>query len=118
MNCFADPCVSATATDVRDLGIDISVGRCRFFLEECGSGHDHTGLTIPALRNLFRDPCLLERMSAVGREPFDSEDFFSYRRRHRENTGADRLAVEMHSARTAQRHAAPVLRTGETNAIS
>jgi len=38
MNCFADPCVCATAADVRDLGINIGVGRGGFFLEECGSG--------------------------------------------------------------------------------
>src|SRR5881296_2569922 len=46
-------------------------------------GHDLARLAVAALRHLLGDPRLLQRMIAVGRQPFDGGDSLSLNRRYR-----------------------------------
>ena len=57
--------VGAAAADVGDVGVDVGVGGLGLVGEQCGSGHDHAGLAIAALRDVERQPCLLHRVRAV-----------------------------------------------------
>jgi hypothetical protein len=42
--------------------VDIGVGEVRLLREQCGSGHDLSGLAVAALRDLFSNPGLLDQM--------------------------------------------------------
>ena len=46
-----------------------------------GRLHDLAGLAVAALRHLLGDPGLLQRMAAVGRQPFDGGDGFAFDQR-------------------------------------
>ena len=52
-------------------------GRIGVLGEQRGRLHDLAGLAVSALRNLLGDPCLLQRVVALGAEPFDGGDFLA-----------------------------------------
>src|SRR5436853_7849133 len=59
MNCLAHLLISAAAADIRDLAIDVLVGRFWLILEQSRDRHDHAALQIAALRHVILDPSLL-----------------------------------------------------------
>src|ERR1700761_5970190 len=63
LNRFAHLLEGTAAADIRDGVVDILVGRLRIVLEKCRHRHDHSALAIPALREVGRDPALLNLRS-------------------------------------------------------
>src|SRR5215210_6790231 len=62
----------AAAADIGDRFVDVFVGRLRLFLQQCRDRHDHSGLTVTALRHVVVDPGFLHLMQrAVLRQTFD-----------------------------------------------
>ena len=114
MNCAADALIRPTAADVpRHAIVNIRLTWTRFLAQQDGSGHDLSGLTIPALRNILGDPRLLQRTREVGRQPFDGHDFFARRTGQRRYTRPHRFAIQMYRAGATQCHAAAELGAGE-----
>ena len=87
-------------------------------LEQRRRGHDLPGLAEAALRDAELDPRLLQRMTAVRREPLDGDAPLARGAANRRHAGAHHLAVEVHGARAAQRLAAAVLRAGEAEHVA
>ena len=102
MDCFTDEIVGATAADVGDGAVNVSVAGNWFSRQQGGSGHDHAGLTVAALRNVYLDPCLLDGMRAVRRESFD---------------GGDRLASDFAYCDSARAHSSTVYMNGTGTAL-
>src|SRR2546425_5893744 len=114
MNGAPDARIRSRATDVAcHADADLLVCWLRPFAEQHSSGHDLSGLTIPALRHILRDPRLLQRTSELWRKPLDAHDLLAGRARYRRHTRAHRFAVEMHRARATQRHAEAEFCAGE-----
>ena len=109
--------VGATATDVGDGAVNVSVAGNWFSRQQGGSGHDHAGLTIAALRNVYLDPCLLDWMSAVRRESFDGGDRLASDFAHSDSTGAYGASVDMNGTGPALLYAAAVLGPVELEVI-
>ena len=109
MDCFTDKIVGSTATDVGDGAVNVLVAGDWFYRQQGGSGHDHAGLTVAALRNVYLDPCLLDWMSAVWRESFDGGDCFASDFSHSDSTGAHGASVDMNGTGPALLYAASVL---------
>ncbi len=111
--------VRAAAADVGDRLVDLCVAGIGRRLEERRGRHDHAGLAVPALRNVERHPCFLQRMRAVGRKPFDGDDFLGDAHRR---CGADATArghaIDMHGAGSALRDAATVLGAGQSELLA
>src|SRR6185437_9006971 len=110
--------IGATATDIRDVRVDVGVGRLRVLLQESDGRHDLTGLAPAALRHVLGKPRLLHRMLAVGRETFDRRDARALQAADRHRAGAHRLAVDVHGASAALRDAAAEFGAGETSGIA
>src|SRR6266705_1535370 len=120
LDSLADSHISAAAADVpRHGGVDIAVGRVGVGREQRRRGHDLAGLAITALRHLQRDPGLLD-LSAGGRgaNGLDGGDALAGRGSDRRDARARRLAVEVHRARAAQRHAAAEFRAGHPEHVA
>src|SRR5262249_15620967 len=81
-------------------------------------GHHLAGLAVTTLRNVFRDPSPLHRVSAIRGEPFYGDDFFSRDRRYRQHAGAHHLTVEMHRAGATQPLPAPELRSAQAEILA
>ena len=109
--------VGATATDVGDGAVNVSVAGNWFSCQQGGSGHDYTGLTVAALRNIYLDPCLLDWMSAVRRESFDGGDRRASDFAHSDATGAYGASVDVDGAGAALLDAAAVLGSVELEVI-
>src|SRR5262249_31463171 len=92
-----DPLVRATPAYIRHIGVDVLVSRMTNLRKHCRGGHDLSGLTITALRNLFRYPRLLQRMGAVRRQTFYRDYGLPCGGRSGDLTGANRLPVEVDS---------------------
>src|SRR5260370_23061813 len=77
-------------------------------LVEQGLGRQHPAVqAVPALEGLFLDKRLLYRMrGAVHGEPFERDDLFSGRRRHRQGAGTHRAIIDQHGAGSALSQAA------------
>ena len=117
MDCFTDEIVGATAADVGDGAVNVSVAGNWFSRQQGGSGHDHAGLTIAALRNVYLDPCLLDGMRAVRRETFDGGDRLASDFAHSDSTGAYGASVDMNGTGPALLYAAAVLGPVELEVI-
>jgi hypothetical protein len=59
MNRAPDSFIRAAATEIRHFGVDVCVCRLRLAVQQGSCRHDHSGLTVSALRNLMIDPRLL-----------------------------------------------------------
>src|SRR5256712_12954056 len=87
--------------------------------EQGGGGHDLAGLPVAALDDLEIEPGLLH--PAAGRSfprRLDGRDGFADDRGHRRDAGADRPAIEMHRAGSAQRRAAAELGAGQSDDVA
>src|SRR5579871_3034786 len=72
VNRLANALVRAAAADVSAHEVvNIRVSWFRFFLKQSDSGHNLSGLTVAALRNVFLHPRLLYRMASVGGKTFN-----------------------------------------------
>src|SRR5258705_726992 len=60
VDCLAHLLEGAAAADIGDGFVDALVGRLRFLLEKRRHRHDHSALTICALRNVVVDPSFLD----------------------------------------------------------
>src|SRR5882672_8515435 len=113
-----DLVVGAAAAQVaRHVLHDLFASRVLRLREQCRSGHDLARLAVAALRHLLGDPRLLQRMIALGRQPFDGGDSLSLNRRYRGDARSRRRAVDVHRACAALRDAAAKLRAGETELV-
>ena len=74
--------------------------------------HDLAGLAVAALRNLLGDPCLLQRMIALGAEAFDGGDLLADGVADRGLAGSYGFAVDVNRAGAAQAGAAAEFRAG------
>lgn len=109
---------TATAEITGHRGVDVGVGRLRRMREQRDRSHDLARLTITALRNIELDPRPLHRVAAIRREPFDRRDRLCFDGTYRCNAGANRLALEVHGTRAAERHATAVLGPREPDGVA
>src|SRR5213594_3066349 len=95
---------SAAALEAGERILDLVLGRLLLLVEESGGRHDPAIDAVAALRHLFLDIGLLDRMRLLGRAKAGERDHLAVADgRDRRHAGADRLAVEMHRAGTALR---------------
>src|SRR5580692_335132 len=109
-----DARIGAAAADVAvHVADDVVAARILIAGEQRGGLHDLPGLTVAALRHLQIEPGFLQRMVAIGRQPFDGGDVLACHHGDGRLARADRLAVEMHRAGAAHAGAAAVFRAGQ-----
>src|SRR5262245_222744 len=118
MNRLADPMIGAAPARVGHTGIDVVVGRRRRALEKRHGGHDHPGLTIPALRDVELLPRKLHRVRSIDRQPFDGGDRGADGGFDRDGARTKSPAVEMHRARSALSDPTTVLRAREVERVA
>src|SRR5205085_2079530 len=70
-----------------------------------------------ALRHLFRQPGLLHRMRAVGREALDGDDLRPFDATDRHRAGAHGLSVDVHGAGAALGDAAAEFRACQSDLL-
>src|SRR5947199_1621669 len=107
----------AAAQVARHGGVDVRVGRLRVLGEERGGLHDLPRLAIAALGHLLGDPRDLQRVLALGVQPFDRRDLLASGLGERDLARAHGIAVQVHGARAALRHAAAELRPRHPQAL-
>ncbi len=78
MDGLADALVSGAAAEIaRHGGVDVGVGRFRFFREQRSGAHDLSGLAIAALGDVEVTPGLLDGTEfSIRGETLDGGDFF------------------------------------------
>src|ERR1700719_2693867 len=107
MDGLADALVGSAAADVAAHEvIDIGVGRVGLLGEQRDCGHDLSGLAVAALRDVFCDPGLLDRVAPVGGQAFYGRNFFAGDAGDRRNARACGFPVDVHGARAAEGHTA------------
>jgi deoxyhypusine synthase len=94
------------------MSASVGFGRCG---QQRGGRHDLPGLAVAALGHVQLLPGLLQRVGAVGRQPFDRDDGGARRVGHRCLAGAHRAASQMDGAGAARAGPAPVFRAGRFN---
>jgi hypothetical protein len=90
----------------------------RLFMEQRGGGHNHAGLAIAALRNVFVNPGALTRMFRCGAETFNRSVALTVRLGDWNLAGTGGIAVVMHRTRAANAHAAAVFCAGQLKEIA
>src|ERR1700726_4714690 len=95
---FANPDIGAATADVSShRGVDVGIIRGRRGREECRSRHDLARLAVSALDHFEVEPGFLYfRAGRRSAHAFDRGDGAIAHGTNRQNTGAYRLAVEMH----------------------
>ena len=88
------------------------------FREQGRRRHDLTGLAVAALRHVFLDPGLLDRVAAIRRQAFDRRDALAGDGGDGQDAGTGRDAVQMHRTGAALGDAAPELGAGETERVA
>src|SRR5947208_17123517 len=113
VNRTADALISAAPRDVaRHGGINVGIGRVRFFRQQCGRGHQLSGLAVAALWHLLRNPGRLQRVIRRWRQALDRPHLFAPDARDRGDAGTNGLPVELERARPALRPTAAELLAG------
>jgi hypothetical protein len=114
-----DARVRAATADVASHGlVNFRVGRLRFADEQGCRRHNLPGLAVTALRNLFGDPRLDYRVSAVSGKSFDGRNFFPSDAGNRSDAGASWLAIDVHRACTALGNPAAEFRARQIQRIA
>src|SRR5436190_7627118 len=114
MNRAADALIRPTTADVpRHAVVNVCIAGICILTQQDGSGHNLSGLTIPALRDILSYPRLLQRTREVRRQPFDSHDFFARRTGQCRYTRTHRLAIKVYRAGATQCHATAELGSSE-----
>ena len=110
---------SRSGRDSGHCGIDIRIPGSRGMGKQRGGRHDLPSLTIPALRDIRRQPSCLHFSSDLARaDALDGGDARVADALERQHAGAHRGAVRMHGAGAAQTHAAAVLGPGEVQDVA
>src|ERR1700722_8740867 len=112
--------VRATPADVSShCGVDVGILRVGSAGEQSGGGHDLAGLAIAALRVLEVEPRLLDLASRLRCiDSFNGCDLSVADRADRQQTRADRIAIDLHRARAALCDAAAELRARHAQNIA
>ena len=76
MNALTNPLERTATTDIRDLAINILVGRIGGVGEQRSRRHDHAWLTVTALGRVELSPCLLHGMIVFARQAFDGGELW------------------------------------------
>src|SRR5262245_47740804 len=98
---------AAAALEAGERVLDLVLGRLLLLIEEGGGRHDPAVDAVAALRHLFLDIGLLDRMRLLGRaEAGERHDLAVADGRDRRHAGTDRLAIELHRAGAALREPA------------
>lgn len=87
-------------------------------LQQSTRGHDHSSLTISALRNFFLKPRALTRMTHVRRQPFNRDKTAGRRRRRGNLTGAHCFPIFEHRAGTANANSAAKFCAGQFESVT
>src|SRR5262249_46852544 len=96
-------------TNIGDGIVDVGVSRLRIFLQQGGDGHDHSALTVAALRHIEIDPGLLNLgENAVLGQAFYRSDLLADGIGGRHATRTDRRAVNVDGAGAALCNSAAV----------
>src|SRR6267142_701905 len=120
LDSLADAHIRTAATDVSGHGgVDVAIARVGVGREQGRRGHDLARLAIAALRDFQRDPGLLDLLAGwSGADGLDRGDALAGRGRDRRDARAHWLAVAVHRARAAQRHAAAEFRAGHPEHVA
>src|ERR1035438_3885170 len=111
---FANPFIGPAATEVAVHRLrDLIVRRVRRLRQQRCGGHDLSRLAVAALRNLFRNPGLLQHVQAISSKAFNCEHAFARDLRYRSRAGANRVAIDVNRAGAAQSRAASEFRSGK-----
>src|SRR5262245_64001278 len=95
---------AAAALEAGERVLDLVLGRLFLLVEEGGGCHDPAVDAVAALRHLFLDIGLLDRMRLLGgAEAGERHHLAGADGRDRRHTRANRLAIEMHRAGAALR---------------
>ena len=98
---------------------DFGVRGLRVLIEVCLRREDDAAQAEAALRRLFVDERLLDRVRLFDRaEALERRDLRVRRLRHRRHAGADRAAADDHGARAALPEAAAELRTVQGEVVA
>jgi hypothetical protein len=115
----ADALIGSAAADVGHRRVDIGVGRLWLLLEQRSGRHDHSALTIAALRHVEVEPGLLHRVQlAVLRQGLDRGDILGADGTDGHLARARGDAVDMHGAGTAQGDPATVFGACESYRVA
>src|SRR5712671_7121217 len=93
--------IGAAATKVGNTVLDVGVARVCHRLEQCGRRHQHSRLTVTALRYLLRYPGSLKWMATVGRKSFDGGNLPLSNVAETDRAGPHGVAVDVHGAGSA-----------------
>jgi hypothetical protein len=97
--------VTAAATRIGDLGVDVRISWIWAFVKQRHNAHDHARLAIATLWYVEIDPGELHGMHPVRRQAFDGGNRLTDRGRNRNTAGANRSVVDVQSAGPALRNA-------------
>ena len=87
-------------------------------LQQPARGHDHSSLTISALRDLLLKPRALTWMTHVRRQPFNGDKTSKRRRRRGNLAGAHCFSIFEHGARAANAHSAAKFRARQSEIVT
>ena len=87
-------------------------------LQQPAGSHDHSSLTISALRNLLLKPRALTRMTQIRRQSFDRDKITRRCLRSGNLTGAHCFSIFQHRACTANANAAAKFRAAQSEIIT
>src|SRR5262249_21220466 len=103
MNRLADSVIGPAAADVsrHELG-DLCISRTWHLCQQRRRSHDLAALTVSALRNIFGDPCFLQRMQSVRAEAFYGSDLLAFDLRNWREARTRERAIHMNAASAAK----------------
>ena len=114
-----DAVIGPTAADIAvHVGDDVGARGLGILGEQLRGLHDLPGLAVAALRHLFDDPGLLQRVGGIGRQAFDGDDGLARHRADIELARALRDAVDVNGAGAAEAGAAAVLGAGQSDVVA
>src|SRR5215469_9418233 len=114
-----DPLIAAAAANVAaHRVVDLALGRVLCRRQQHRGLHDLAGLAITALRDVQGAPSLLHRVIAIAVEPLDRDHRAPVDVAYGGDAGTGGLAIDVHRASAAQRHAAAVFRSGEPQLVA
>src|ERR1700694_2022314 len=106
----------AATANIGDGLVDVLIGRFRLPLHQSRHRHDHSALTISALRDVIGDPDQLHLVQrAIGGQSFDGRDLLADGFAGHPAAGTDGDAVDMDGAGAALCNAATIFGAGQAD---
>src|SRR5579884_3333873 len=119
MNGFADSVIgTATANIAAHDSVDLRIGRMRVVGKQNRGRHDLPGLAIATLRNLNRDPGVLQRVVMFGAETLDSDNLLPHGPRHWRDARADGFSLKVNRTGATLCEAASEFSPGEIQVLA